>query len=73
MLTYARWYVISQIMGPLALQQLDIRDPYNFKAPILTQWGMIGAMLAINLFLPESPCKIRSKMTFVLGRQTDGE
>lgn len=50
------WYVCSQIFAPLALQQLALRDPYNFKIPILTQWGMLGGMLLINiLVLPESP------------------
>ncbi|KAF9876670.1 hypothetical protein CkaCkLH20_06078 [Colletotrichum karsti] len=54
--SYMVWYVCSQIMAPLALRQLSFQDPYNFKIPILTQWGMLGGMLVINLFfLPESP------------------
>lgn len=40
----------------MALQQLALTDPYNFIIPILTQWGMLGGMLLINIFvLPESP------------------
>lgn len=54
--SWRSWYVLSQIFAPLALQQLALRDPYNFIIPILTQWGMLGGMLLINLFvLPESP------------------
>ncbi|UKZ82540.1 hypothetical protein TrVFT333_010329 [Trichoderma virens FT-333] len=54
--SYMLWYVASQIFAPLALRQLAFKDPYNFKIPILTQWGMLGVMLIINLFfLPESP------------------
>ncbi|KAI1863169.1 uncharacterized protein JN550_009905 [Neoarthrinium moseri] len=53
--SYMFWYVVAQIFGPLALQQLHIRDPYNYKIPIYTQWSMLGVMLIINLFVPESP------------------
>ncbi|KAI1617370.1 general substrate transporter [Exophiala viscosa] len=53
--SYMIWYVIAQIFGPLALRQLSISDPYNFKIPIYTQWGMLGVLLIINVFLPESP------------------
>lgn len=51
------WYVFAQIFAPLALRQLDIEDPYNFKVPIYTQWGMLAALLIINVFIPESPCE----------------
>lgn len=52
------WYVLSQIFAPLALQQLALTDPLDFRTPILTQWGMLGGMLLINVFLlPESPCE----------------
>lgn len=48
---------MSHIFSPLALRELSYTDPYNFKAPIYTQWGMLAVMLAINLFVPESPCE----------------
>ncbi|KAI1629082.1 general substrate transporter, partial [Exophiala viscosa] len=53
--SYMIWYVIAQIFAPLALRQLSISDPYNFKIPIYTQWSMLGVLLIINVFLPESP------------------
>ncbi|XXG96260.1 hypothetical protein Hte_002541 [Hypoxylon texense] len=53
--SYMFWYVLAQIFAPLALRQLDISDPYNFKTAIYTQWGMLGVLLIINVFLPESP------------------
>ena len=53
------WYVLSEIFAPLALRQLAIQDPFEFRIPILTQWGMLGGMLLINIFiLPESPCEL---------------
>ncbi|KAH8896271.1 general substrate transporter [Thozetella sp. PMI_491] len=52
---YQFWNVLSHIFSPLALRELSYSDPYNFKAPIYTQWGMLAVMLAINLFVPESP------------------
>ncbi|KAF5007945.1 hypothetical protein FDECE_5757 [Fusarium decemcellulare] len=63
--SYMFWYVCSQIFAPLALRQLAFKDPYNFKIPILTQWGMLGGMLVINLFfLPESPWWLVQKGMF---------
>ncbi|KAI0378574.1 general substrate transporter [Hypomontagnella monticulosa] len=53
--SYMFWYVGAQIFAPLALRQLAISDPYDFKVPIYTQWGMLGVLLLINFFLPESP------------------
>ncbi len=49
------WYVAAQIFAPLALRQLAISQPYHFKIPIYTQWGMLGVLLIINVLLPESP------------------
>ena len=49
------WYVLAQIFGSLALQQLSAKDPLDYKTPIYTQWAMLGLMLIINLLLPESP------------------
>ncbi|RSH95581.1 hypothetical protein EHS25_000673 [Saitozyma podzolica] len=53
--SYMFWYVAAQIFAPLALRQLAITSPYDFKIPIYTQWGMLGVLLVINVFLPESP------------------
>lgn len=51
------WYVLAQIFAPLSLRQLAMTNPYDFKIPIYTQWGMLGVLLIINIFLPESPCE----------------
>ncbi|KAI2611825.1 general substrate transporter [Hypoxylon sp. NC1633] len=53
--SYMFWYVAAQIFAPLALRQLALTNPYDFKIPIYTQWGMLGILLIINIFLPESP------------------
>ncbi|KAI1392408.1 general substrate transporter [Hypoxylon trugodes] len=53
--SYMFWYVGAQIFAPLALRQLAITDPYDFKITIYTQWGMLAALLLINIYIPESP------------------
>ncbi|KAJ5116850.1 general substrate transporter [Penicillium angulare] len=53
--SYMFWYVTAQIFAPLALRQLALSDPYDFKTPIYTQWGMLGVLLLINIGIPESP------------------
>ncbi|CAK7229980.1 hypothetical protein SBRCBS47491_007431 [Sporothrix bragantina] len=52
---YMFWYVTAQIFAPLALRQLAASNPYDFKTAVYTQWGMLGVLLIINIFLPESP------------------
>ncbi|KAH8121216.1 MFS general substrate transporter [Trichoderma asperelloides] len=59
--SYMFWYVLAQIFAPLALRQLAITDPYDFRTAILTQWGMLDVLLAINIFLPESPWWLAQK------------
>ena len=54
-LSFHSWYVTAQIFAPLALRQLSEHNPYDFKTAIYTQWGMLGILLIINVFLPESP------------------
>ncbi|KAF8851310.1 MFS transporter [Acephala macrosclerotiorum] len=58
---YTFWFVIGQLLGSVALNRLNADDPYNFRAAIYTQWGMIGAMLIIFLLLPESPWWLAGK------------
>lgn len=63
------WYVTAQIFAPLALRQLSYSDPYDFKTAVYTQWGMLGVLLLINIFLlPESPWWLVER-----GRVSDAE
>jgi SP family general alpha glucoside:H+ symporter-like MFS transporter len=56
---YSLWFVVGQLMAPVALQQLNVSHPYDFKVAIYTQWAMIALIAVIYLILPESPCRYR--------------
>lgn len=51
------WFVVGQLMAPVALQRLNVSHPYDFRVAIYTQWAMIGILLVIFIYIPESPCK----------------
>jgi SP family general alpha glucoside:H+ symporter-like MFS transporter len=51
------WFVVGQLMAPVALNELNATHPYDFKTAIYTQWAMIGITIIIYVFLPESPCE----------------
>lgn len=52
---YTFWFVVGQLMAPVALQRLNVSHPYDFRVAIYTQWGMIGLLVGIFLWIPESP------------------
>ncbi|WPG99101.1 general substrate transporter [Acrodontium crateriforme] len=52
---YTFWFVIGQLCGAVALNELNHLNPHNFRLAIYTQWGMIGAMGLVFFFLPETP------------------
>ncbi|KAL6705693.1 hypothetical protein ACN47E_006482 [Coniothyrium glycines] len=52
---YSFWFVAGQLFASVALDRLHIKDPYNFRTPIYTQWAMIGLAGLIFVLLPESP------------------
>ena len=54
-------------MAPVALQEMKILHPTEFKIPIYTQWGMLGVMIIIFLVIPESPCKSRRQIMLTQG------
>lgn len=60
---YSLWWITGQFFAPVALQILNKQDPNDFRTAILSQWGHIGAMIIIYVFLPESPvwCVNRGK------------
>lgn len=60
---YSLWWIIGQFFAPVALQVLSTTDAYNYLTPIYSQWGHIGLMLIIYLWIPESPawCATRDK------------
>jgi len=54
-LAYGFWNTIGKFFAPLVLTLVQATDPLNYKVPILTQWGFLGIMLPIFLWLPETP------------------
>lgn len=52
------WFVVGQLMAPVALQRLNKTHPYDFRVAIYTQWGMLGLLFVIFLWIPESPCEL---------------
>ena len=52
MLAYSFSFGLGGFIGPVALRELNLRHPYAWRIPILSQWGQIGLMLVIYIFLP---------------------
>lgn len=63
LMCYSLWWTSGSFFAYIALQTMNWQDPTNFLKPIYTQWAQIGLMLAIYIFLPESPawCATRGK------------
>jgi MFS family permease len=55
LMLYSFWWTIGSFCTNIALTVMNAKEPYNWLTPIYTQWGQIGLMLAIYVFLPESP------------------
>jgi len=55
MLSYLFWFVFGQLVGNVALQRVSQTSPLEYKIPIFSQWGMIGLMFILYIFLPETP------------------
>ncbi|CAK7217233.1 hypothetical protein SCUCBS95973_003076 [Sporothrix curviconia] len=54
-LAYGFWNTIGSFLAPMILTVMQAVDPLNYKDAILTQWGFLGLMLPIFLWLPETP------------------
>jgi MFS family permease len=51
---YGFWNRIGNFLAPLVLLLVQNNDPMNYRVPILTQWGFLGVMLPVFLWLPET-------------------
>lgn len=56
-LTYGFWNTFGRFLPLLVLTLCETKDKFDYKVPILTQWGLLGLMLPIFLWLPETPGK----------------
>lgn len=54
-LVYGFWNSFGKFLPPMVLMLVQNADPLNYKIPILTQWGFLGIMLPIFIWLPETP------------------
>ncbi|CAK7198021.1 hypothetical protein SEUCBS139899_000677 [Sporothrix eucalyptigena] len=54
-LTYGFWNTIGSFLAPLILTIMQSSNPLNYKTAILTQWGFLGLMLPIFVWIPETP------------------
>lgn len=52
--TYGFWNTIGKFLANLVLMVCQQTDPLEYKVPILTQWGFLGVMLPVFLWLPET-------------------
>ncbi|KAL4903125.1 hypothetical protein BDW74DRAFT_169064 [Aspergillus multicolor] len=59
--TYGFWNTIGKFLANLVLMIVQDTNEMNFKTPILTQWGFLGIMLPIFVFLPETPAYYAEK------------
>lgn len=48
-------YGLGQLFASAALKILADKQPYNYLDLIYTEWAMLGIMLAIYIYMPESP------------------
>ena len=58
---YTFWFVLGQLFGSVALNELNHLNPLDFRTAIYSQWAMIGLMLICFLLLPETPWWLCSK------------
>lgn len=49
------WYGIGQLFASVALKVLNDSQPLNYLDAVYTEWAMVGLLLGIYLYIPESP------------------
>ncbi|KAF2014274.1 MFS general substrate transporter [Aaosphaeria arxii CBS 175.79] len=67
---YGFWTVIGKFLANLVLMLVQQTNPMNYKVPILTQWGFVGMMLPIFLWLPETPAYYAERDLHEAGKKT---
>ena len=49
------WYGVGQLFASIALEVLNERTPNNYLDAIYTEWAVVGVLLGIYFYIPESP------------------
>jgi hypothetical protein len=57
---FFRWFALGNLMSNVTLKAMAETNPTDWKTPVYTQFGMIGASIIIFFFLPESACTLLS-------------
>lgn len=55
LMCYSFWWTLGTFFAHVALQVMYEENPYSYLIPIYTQWGHVGLMILIYIFVPESP------------------
>ncbi|KAH8806186.1 hexose transporter [Xylogone sp. PMI_703] len=55
LMCYSFWWTLGSFFAQVALQHLNQDNPTKYLTSIYTQWGQIGVMILIYIFVPESP------------------
>ncbi|RTE77765.1 hypothetical protein BHE90_007770 [Fusarium euwallaceae] len=69
-LAYGFWNTIGNFLAPMILTIMHAVDPLDYKTPILTQWGFLGLMLPIFIWLPETPAYYAERDQDEQGKKT---
>ncbi|KAM0325154.1 hypothetical protein ACHAQA_007693 [Verticillium albo-atrum] len=69
-LTYGFWNTIGNFLAPMILTVMQASNPLDYKTPILIQWGFLGLMLPIFIWLPETPAYYAERDQDELGKKT---
>lgn len=54
---YSLWFTLGGLMASIGLKFMQDASPLDYRTPIYTQFGMIGASAIIFFFVPETPCR----------------
>ncbi|KAH8897928.1 MFS general substrate transporter [Thozetella sp. PMI_491] len=69
-LLYGFWNSWGKFLPPMVLTLVQASDPLNYKVPIYTQWGFLGLMLPVFLWLPETAAYYASRELDEKGKET---
>lgn len=55
LMCYSFWWTLGSFFAQVALRTMAKNNPTKYLDPIYTQFGQVGAMILIYIFVPESP------------------
>ncbi|KAL7916798.1 sugar transporter [Trichoderma velutinum] len=70
LMCYSLWFGLGNFFAPVALEVMAGYIPNNWLIPVYTQWGHIGLMLIIYIFIVESPAWCVTKGKYELAKKS---